>query len=140
MLKLRILFGVVAIISPLSYIFGNMDFSIHTHQSQKNGVIYIFAHGLGANKTQGVDLLLPNSKVLTHNEWVIHYPTVLFNFPDAKQEAGLYDRAKVNLAQADDCQRLKEVYYKVRAEYPDHQISDWSVFRASVLNDFKSSL
>lgn len=100
----------------------HLDVSVHTHPSQQHGVVYIFAHGLGANKNQGIDLLLPESKVLKNNEWIVHYPSVFFNFPDAKHEPGDYDRAKVNLAQQDDCQRLKEVYRKVRTDYPDHTI------------------
>ncbi|MGB8467816.1 MAG: hypothetical protein WCE21_02340 [Candidatus Babeliales bacterium] len=111
----------------------DMQFMLNTVTSHEP-VVYIFAHGLGANRTQGPILFAhvvdgKSSKV--NDQWIIHEPYVTFNFPDAMAKAGEYERDQVNLGQAADMERLHEVYTAARSRFPGYKIVLVGISRGS---------
>lgn len=117
-----------------SFVYGNeANFTIYHDQSlpleEKFG--YIFAHGLGATQEQA-SLFLPNNS----NKWLIYQPTILFDFPDAKNNAMEYHSQLVNLGQKLDIMRLKDMLEKALALLPDLLVVGAGISRgaAALLN------
>lgn len=88
---------------------------------------YIFAHGLGATQEQA-SLFLPNTN---SNKWLINKPLVVFDFPDAKNNAMEYHSSHVNLGQEVDISRLRDTFDRAKAELLDHRFVFAGISRGS---------
>ncbi len=67
----------------------------------QQSIAYVFAHGLGANKSQACKLFNPLSK-----QSILCGPVGIFDFPDAKPSENVFYKKYVNLGQSRDIERL----------------------------------
>lgn len=105
-----------------------LQFSIHQPYKSEPIAAFIFAHGLGATKQQGITLfaknpiLKPDEKIMPKFRWLIDEPLISFNFLDAKNDNNDYHRKKVNLGQHEDMQHLSAAYEKTREVFPGKKV------------------
>jgi predicted esterase len=114
---------------PVLFNGAEPNFSIYycpeqTNSSDKIG--YIFAHGLGATHEQA-SLFLP----LVSKRWIFNTPTILFDFPDAKNNNMEYHATHVNLGQETDIQRLEYAFEKACEQFPEYKFVLGGISRGS---------
>lgn len=113
----------------------NPKFTLHSHDEYKSNIVYIFAHGLGATQQQGMQFSLLKKNTATDSfnpTWIIGCPTLLFNFPDAKNDNNEYFNKQVNLGQQLDIDRLCAAHAHAKNELPEHEVVLVGLSRGSV--------
>lgn len=114
------------------------NFTIRRLNPSDTKIVYLFAHGLGANQQQSARLFSrikeqqPDNSFKYNTRWIIDEPIALFDFPDAKNDNNEYYNEYVNLGQKQDIERLKHAYEKILEKHPDAEIILVGVSRGSV--------
>lgn len=106
----------------LSITCNEINFTVKQSTSEyEHNIIYLFAHGLGANMHQATSSL--QREIDISNKWIAYEPMALFNFKDVCSPNQLkkteFIREKVCLGQENDIACLHEAYTKVRELFPD---------------------
>lgn len=86
---------------------------------------YLFAHGLGATQEQAYLFLEPS-------QWIIKKPTILFDFPDAKNNMMEYHHEYVNLGQTLDIEKLTWALDQAHLAMPENKFVVMGLSRGAV--------
>ena len=113
---------------PALLLAAEPNFTIHYPSPiTDHNIVYLFAHGLGANQHQAQALMPKNN-----SHWILQEPLAGFDFPDSRPKHMDYDPKLVNLGQSLDIERLLFAYHKTRNEFPNHKIVLSGISRGAV--------